>query len=89
MSSNPIVQLHGETLALQIVVQRLIGQMALSSKHDPQIVLRAEHGQASAELAQSDVSSDPPGDEDAIRAHAQNLLDDIYLNAAKSQKGGP
>jgi len=82
-----IEALYGETSAIQIVVQRLVAQMAMQSGHDLKAVLRAEHGQASAELAQMDLLSARPEFADAVRAHAQTVLDDMYTVAASSTLG--
>ena len=78
MSSDPLIALHGELLALRIVVQRLLGEMALRSGFEPRVVARAEHGQASAELASSMIIADNEATGDAIRSEAQTVLDEIF-----------
>lgn len=79
---TPLQEIHGELLALRIVVQRLLGQMAVDSGYDVRTVIRAEHEQATASLAQSRIVCREPGGEAAALAHAQCVLDDIYGVAA-------
>lgn len=79
--------LYGEITALQIVVQRMLGQMALDSGRDVTSVLRAEHGQASTELAMANIRVGNADAEETIRAHAQSLLDAMYLVASTTRAG--
>lgn len=79
--------LYGEITALQIVIQRTLGQMALDSGRDVTSVLRAEHGQASAELAMANIRVGNAEAEEAIRAHAQSLLDVMYSVASTTRAG--
>ncbi len=82
MATNPLAQFHGELLALQIVVQRLLGQMAIATGHPVREVMRAEHRQASNELAASTIIQPDPAIAAEILDHAQAMLDDIYSVAA-------
>jgi hypothetical protein len=86
---NPLEMLYAEMSAIQIVVQRLLGQMAINSGHDPQKVLDAEHEEASGDLARTDFGPAPPDRLEVIRAHAQSILDGIYVMASTSRKSGP
>lgn len=81
---TPLQEIHGELLALRIVVQRLLGQMAVDSGFDVATVIRAEHEQASASLSQSRIFAPgaPAEAELGALAHAQAVLDDIYGIAA-------
>lgn len=83
---NPFHQLDGHLLALQIVVQRLIGQMALMSGHDVGYVVRLEHGEASKAVMQITINGDPQGANE-IRGCAQALIDDIYSVASTTRVG--
>lgn len=82
---TPLHEIHGELLALRIVVQRLLGQMAVDSGFDVRSVMRAEHEQASASLAISRLLGAPPEAEAAVLAHAQSVIDDIYGVAATTR----
>lgn len=85
---TPIETLYGEVFAMQIVMQRLVAQEALRSGFDFQLVLRAEHGQASAELSTMNVIADQPDSSAAILAHAQSVLDQIYSVASTTRTTG-
>ena len=82
-------QLHGEILALQIVVQRLLGIVALAHGPNAANIMRAEHAQASTELASATVVAPDAATENEIRAQAQAMLDDIYTVAAGTKPGPP
>ena len=75
---TPLAEIHGELLALRIVVQRLLGQMAVDRGYDVRTVIRAEHEQASSSLSQSRIVSRDRSSDVAALAHAQSVLDDIY-----------
>lgn len=84
---SSIETLYGEIFAMQIVLQRLVAQEAMRSSAEFQMVLRAEHGQATSELASMNVITDHPGSSAAILAHAQSVLDQIYSVASTSRTG--
>ena len=86
---TPLEAVYGEICALQVVVQRLVGQMALSTGHDLQKVMSAEHAQASDELLAMDLGEEHPDRVEAIRAHAQTVLDQIYVVASTTRKANP
>lgn len=83
---NPFHQLDGHVTAIQIVVQRLVGQMALISGVDIQTVVRAEHAAASDAVANIRILGDQKG-ADEIRMCAQALIDDIYSVASTTTVG--
>lgn len=82
---NPLIEIHGELLALRILVQRLLGETALRSGVDPTTFARAEHSQASAELSTARLLGDDEGSADAIRSEAQNVLDDVFSVVATTR----
>ena len=83
---NPIHQLDGHITALQIVVQRLIGQMAVISGHDIGTVVRMEHQAATDAVNSIRILGDQRG-ADEIRMCAQALIDDIYSVASTTKIG--
>ena len=76
--------LYADITALQVIMQRVVAQLAAQSGHDIAKVMRAEHAQASIELAKVEfVGVDPESERvELIRNHAQVLLDSIYSNGA-------
>jgi len=84
---NPLLQFHGEILALQIAVQRMLGMIVLSNGPNAAAIMRAEHAQASTEMANATIPALDPASVGEIRAHAHAMLDDIYSIAAGSKPG--
>ena len=83
---TPNEVLFAEVTALHRIVQRLVAQMAVGSGHDLTQVMRAEHAQATAELAKTDFGLDSDR-VDAVRSYAQSILDDIYSMGTTFRRG--
>jgi hypothetical protein len=71
---------------LQIIVQRLLGYVARTGAPLAiSDIMRADHAQASVELAQANISGATADVTEAIRAAAHLMLDDIYMVASGSR----
>jgi hypothetical protein len=85
--AKAVAALEGDIWALQIVVQRLLGQRAVDAKIPPDVMMRAEHAQASAELAAGALEGASQECGDIMRARAQEMLDQIYSVASTTRPG--
>ena len=66
-----------EVLALRVVTQRLLFQLAAQSG-DPHDILRYEHQAALADLARMEFPGLAPERREAVLAHAESVLDAIH-----------
>ena len=80
-------KLFGEVIALRIVLQRVLAQMA-SQTNSFDEVLKAEHSAALSDLAQMEINDDVPARAELIRMHAERVIDQMHtaMRQGKRQK---
>jgi hypothetical protein len=83
------MQLDGDVLGLQIVLQRILARLALSSATDITQIMRTEHAEASKMLAQASIKSLSSESSDLMRSRAQEMLDQIYGLASTFRLDAP
>lgn len=69
--------LFGEVIALRIVLQRLLGQLAAQSGHFD-AVMQLEHAAALDDLTRMKIANDRPGRGELIRMHAERVIDEMH-----------
>ena len=85
---TPIECLYGEVAALRVVVERLLAHMAFKAG-DVVGVTRREHEQALEQLSRIEFFGGAPSDRmEAVRAHAEAVLDQIHTIAGSARKRG-
>ena len=89
MPLNANAMLYAEISALQLVVQRIVGQIASIQGTDIKAIVRLEHDQASLELGRMQFDGFDAKMSEEMRGHAQTILDQIYMVAHQTRKGGP
>lgn len=82
---NEAGKLFGEVIALRIVLQRVLAQLAAQSGNFD-AVIRLEHEAALGDLSRMQISDDRAGRGELIRMHAERVIDEMH---SVMQQGRP
>ena len=69
--------MYGEVVAMKLVLQRTIAQLAAQTGN-MESILKIEHARAIEEFRHQEIVDDDPDRLEQIRAHGESVIDQIY-----------
>jgi len=84
---DTVGKLCAEVTALRIVLQRLFAQLAIQTGQF-EAVMRKEHAAALADLASLKILHEDPKISAAIRAHAEQVIDQMHTSMRPGKRPG-